>query len=324
MRRFSLLLLISFTISLFSFSSFGAEGRRILNIGTGAITGIYYPIGGALCRLINNTPYISGYKCFAEISSGSVSNLSNLKDGKVKLALIQSEIQYNSYNQIGALGDPRNKKLRSLFSLHDEVFTIVARAGKGVDKLRDMVGKRINIGAKGSGSRVAMEAIMQSQGWTVDDFQRLTSLSVYEQAEALCTGKIDVAVYSVGHPNGALHEAMNMCENILVPIEGRSIDLFVKENEYFTKTFIKGGMYAGAHHDVNTIGVKATLVTLDSMPESLVYSIVKALFENLDRFKEMHPAFENLDAKEMIKEGLTAPLHRGAAKYYGERGMSFR
>jgi TRAP transporter TAXI family solute receptor len=321
----TLTLVITTIVSFFTLVSPAAAARtedKFVTIGTGSVTGVYYPTGGAICRLVNRERRTHGIRCSVESSGGSVYNLEALRKGDLDLAIAQSDWQFNAYNGVDYFVDQgANKKIRALFSLHSEVFTVVARADSGIKKIEDLVGKRINVGNKGSGNRATMEVLMKAEGWTNKDFKSVLELKASEQPEALCNNKIDVMIYSAGHPNGAVQEAATSCETVIVPVEGAKIDKLLKDNPYYAYTVIPGGMYAGTPNNVKTFGVKATLVTSSDVDEELIYQVVKAVFDNFDNFKTLHPVFATLDPKKMALEGNTAPLHKGAERYFKEKNM---
>jgi TRAP transporter TAXI family solute receptor len=208
-----------------------------------------------------------------------------------------------------------------VFSVHGEPFTVVARADSGIATFQDLKGKRVNVGNPGSGQRATMEVVLDAIGWSDSDFALASELKPAEQAAALGDNKVDAIIYTVGHPNGSIQEATSTVESKLIPVTGEAIDKLVADNPYYAKAVIPGGMYAGTPDDVETFGVKATFVTSADVPDDVVYEVVKAVFDNFDRFKGLHPAFANLKPEDMISDGLSAPLHPGAEKYYKEKGM---
>jgi len=185
----------------------------------------------------------------------------------------------------------------------------------------DLKGKRVNIGNPGSGQRGTMEVVMKALGWTKADFKLASELKSAEQSKALCDNKIDAIVFTVGHPSGSIKEATTSCDSIIVPVTGKAIDKLVKKNDYYRTATIPGGMYRGTATDTKTFGVGATFVSSTKVPVDIIYNVVKAVFENFDDFKKLHPAFKVLKKEEMIKDGLSAPLHDGAKKYYKEAGL---
>lgn len=305
---------------LFGAASVSAE-QQFITIGTGGVTGVYYPTGGAICRLVNANRAKHGVRCSVESTGGSIYNLNAIRGGEQDMGIAQSDWQYHAYNGTSRFADAGpNKELRAVFSIHPEPFTVVARADADISSFEDLKGKRVNVGNQGSGQRGTMEVVMEAYGWTMDDFALASELKSSEQSKALCDNKIDAMVFAVGHPSGSIQEATTSCDTVLVNVTGGVIKKLIANNSYYRSATIPGGMYRGNPDDVETFGVGATLVSSANVPEAVVYEVVKAVFENFDSFKGFHSAFANLDPEEMIKDGLSAPLHEGAAKYYREKG----
>ena len=299
-----------------------AADQTFVTIGTGGVTGVYYPTGGAICRLVNKGRKVHHIRCSVESTAGSVYNLNTIRAGELDMGVAQSDWQYHAYHGTSKFKDKGpNKDLRAVFSVHPEPFTVVARADSGIKNFRDLVGKRVNIGNPGSGQRGTMEVVMKALGWTKDTFKLASELKSAEQAKALCDNKIDAMVFTVGHPSGSIKEPTTSCDSVLVPVTGAEIDKLVSENSYYRKAVVPGGMYRGTPTDTSTFSVGATFVTSANVPEEVIYNVVKAVFENFEQFKKLHPAFKVLKKEEMIKDGLSAPLHRGAVKYYKEAGL---
>ncbi len=298
-----------------------AAEQQFVSIGTGGVTGVYYPTGGAICRLVNKGRKEHGVRCSVESTGGSVYNINTIRDQELDFGVAQSDWQYHAYNGTSKFKDQGPfKDLRAVFSVHPEPFTVVARADSGIKTFTDLKGKRVNIGNPGSGQRGTMDVVMAALGWSKSDFALASELKSSEQAQALCDNKIDAMVFTVGHPSGSIKEATTSCASVLVPVTGPEIDKLVSDNDYYRKATIPGGMYTGTDSDTETFGVGATFVSSTAVSDDVAYVIVKAVFENFDQFKKLHPAFANLDPKEMIKDGLSAPLHDGAVKYYKEKG----
>jgi len=299
-----------------------AADQTFVTIGTGGVTGVYYPTGGAICRLVNKGRKIHGIRCSVESTGGSVYNLNTIRAGELDMGVAQSDWQYHAYMGSSKFKDVGpNKDLRAVFSVHPEPFTVVARADAGIKDFKDLKGKRVNIGNPGSGQRGTMGVVMQALGWTKSDFKLASELKSAEQSSALCDNKIDAMVFTVGHPSGSIKEATTSCDSVMVSVTGPEIDALVKENDYYRTATIPGGMYRGTDTDTKTFGVGATFVSSSKVSTDVIYNVVKAVFENFDDFKKLHPAFKNLKKEEMIKDGLSAPLHEGAKKYYKEAGL---
>ena len=296
--------------------------QKFVTIGTGGVTGVYYPTGGAICRLVNKNRNKHGIRCSTESTGGSVFNLNTIRAGDLDMGVAQSDWQYHAYHGSSKFKDKgANRELRAIFSVHPEPFTVVARADSGIRNFGDLKGKRVNVGNPGSGQRGTMEVLMKASGWKMSDFELASELKSSEQSMALCDNKIDAMVFTVGHPSGSIKEATTSCDSVLVNVTGSAVDMLVAENDFFRTATIPGGMYSGNANDTKTFGVGATFVTSTRTPENVIYQVVKAVFENFDSFRKFHPAFRNLDKRQMIKDGLSAPLHAGAVKYYKEAGL---
>ena len=295
--------------------------EKFITIGTGGQTGVYFVVGQSICRLVNRGTAEHGLKCTAPSTGGSVANINAIKAGDQTMGVAQSDQQYYGYNgeQSFADGGPI-ESLRAVFSVHPEPFTVVARADAGVKNFDDLKGKRVNIGNPGSGQRATMDVVLEAAGMTADDFSLASELKATEQAQALCDNKIDAFVYQVGHPNGSIQEAFSSCDANFVNVTGDYIDALIEKNAFYAAATIPAALYEGVEEDTTTFGVRATFVSSSDVDEDTVYHVVKAVFDNFDRFKGLHPAFGNLDPEEMISAGLSAPLHDGAAKYYREQG----
>ncbi len=293
-----------------------------VTIGTGGVTGVYYPTGGAIARLVNKGRKEHGIRCSVESTGGSVYNLNAIRAGELDMGVAQSDWQYHAYHGTSKFKDAGpNKELRAVFSVHPEPFTVVARKDSGVKDFMDLKGKRVNIGNPGSGQRGTVEVLMGALGWTKKDFKLASELKAAEQSSALCDNKIDAMIYTVGHPNGSIKEATTSCDAVIVSVTGPVVEKLVDENDYYRTAAIPGGMYRGTDTETFTFGVGATFVSSSKVDDKVIYEIVKAVFENFNDFKKLHPAFANLKKEEMIKDGLSAPLHDGAKKYYKEAGL---
>lgn len=296
--------------------------EKLVTIGTGAITGVYYPAGGAICRLLNRGRKEHGIRCFVESTGGSIYNIYALRDGELAFGIVQSDWQYNAYKGEGVFDDgPPFESLRSVFSLHSEMFTVAARAGSGIKSFADLKGKKVNIGNPGSGMRAMMQELMSIMGWSKNDFTETAELKPNDAAKALCDGTIDAMVFAAGHPNGLIREITAGCGATLVPVEGPQVDTMLAKYPYYARTAIPGGMYGGNSQNIPTFGVKATLVTTSKVNDEVVYQLVKSVFENFDDFKTLHFVFATLEKDRMVEAGLTAPLHKGAERYYREIGL---
>jgi TRAP transporter TAXI family solute receptor len=292
-----------------------------LLIGTGSRDGVYYYAGKAICRIVDTR--VEGVSCQALPTAGSLYNLTNVIDGGLDLGIVQSDWQYHAVQGTGPMAfmDNNFSSLRALFSLHAEPFTLVVRRDAGISRLAEVIGKRINIGNPGSGQRATMEVVMGAMNWSRDDFQLVEELTASEQSFALCNQRVQAMVYTVGHPNASVAKAARLCNATIAAVDGPAIDQLVADNPFYSYTEIPGGLYPGIPDAVRTFGVRATVVTSADLSEETAYHIVKALFENLDRFRKLHPALNRLQPATMVRDGLSARLHPGAERYFREKGL---
>jgi len=293
---------------------------EFINIGTGSVSGVYYPAGGAICRFLNaNEPNL---KCKVESTGGSVYNINTMRKNQLEFAIAQSDQQYFAYQGFKPYEKYNEyKDLQAVFSFHAEAFTIVARKDANIVNFEDLKNKRVNIGNPGSGQRSAMEKMMQIHKWKESDFKLISDLKPSEQAKALCDNKIDAFVYVVGYPSASIEESATSCDVNLVNANTPEIKKFVNENPYYINLDIPAHTYKNQNNDINTFGLRATLVTSTRVSDSTVYALTKSVFENLNRIRKMHPSFAHLKPQEMIESAITIPLHPGAIKYYKEAGL---
>ncbi|HLL13211.1 MAG TPA: TAXI family TRAP transporter solute-binding subunit [Rubrivivax sp.] len=295
--------------------------QKFMTIGTGGVTGVYYAAGGAICRLVNKDRAKHGFRCSVESTGGSVFNVNTIKAGELDLGFAQSDVQFNAtkgvgqFKDAGAWGDQR-----AVFSVHPEPFTVLARKEANVKTFADFKGKRFNVGNPGSGTRSSMEEMLAAMGWKLGDFSLASELKADEHGPALCDGKIDGFFYAVGHPSANIQDPTTSCAARLVSLTGPAVDKLVADKPYYAKATIPGGLYPNNPQPTETYGVLATVVSSSKVPADTIYNVVKAVFENFDEFKKLHPALAHLKAENMVKDGLSAPLHEGAARYYKEKG----
>ncbi len=298
-----------------------AAQQQFISIGTGGVTGVYYPTGGAICRLVNKNRKEHGIRCSVESTGGSVYNINTVRAGELEFGVAQSDWQFHAYNGTSKFEDQgKFEDLRAVFSVHAEPFTLIAKKGTGIDSFESLKGKKVNVGNPGSGQRATMEVVMESYGMTMDDFALAAELKGSEMSQALCDGKIDAMIYTIGHPAAAIKEAATTCEVELVSVQGPVIDKLVADNPYYRPASVPAGMYKGSDAETATFGVGATFVSSAAVSDEVVYTVVKGVFDNFDDFRKLHPAFANLQEEQMIQDGLSAPVHDGAVKYYKERG----
>lgn len=298
-----------------------ASAQEFISIGTGGVTGVYYPTGGAICRLVNKGRKEHGIRCAVESTGGSVYNINTIKAGELEFGVAQSDWQHHAFNGTSKFADNPFPEVRAVMSVHPEPFTLIVRGDSDIAGFEDIKGKRVNVGNPGSGQRATMEIVMEAFGIGMGDLALATEFKGSEMAKELCDGNIDAMIYTIGHPAAAIKEATTTCDARLVSVTGAPIDKLVADNPFYRVATIPGGMYKGTDGDTTTFGVGATLVTSANVSEDAVYVVAKAVMENIDDFRKLHPAFANLDPAQMVNDGLSAPLHDGAMKAYKELGL---
>jgi hypothetical protein len=304
-----------------------AAQKKFIAIGTGGPTGVYFVVGQSVCRLVHKEAAEGrkkgrkhGIRCAAPSTGGSTYNIGQISQGELDFGVAQSDWQYHAYNGTAPDKVKEFKKLRAVFSVHPEPYHIIVGKDSGINSWADLKGKRFNIGNPGSGQRGTTEVLMAAYGTKKSDFKIATELTSTEQSKALCDGKIDAYGYTVGVPNAGVSVATDGCGARIINLDTGVEKKLVADNAYYAFATIPKGTYKTTDADVTTFGVMATFVTSADVADDVVYEIVRAVFENLDDFRKLHPAFANLDPAKMITNALSAPLHDGAVKYYKEKG----
>jgi len=297
-----------------------AADQQFVSIGTGGVTGVYYPTGGAICRLINKGRKNHGIRCSSESTGGSVYNINTMRAGELEFGIAQSDWQFHAYRGTSKFKDSgKFSNLRAVFSIAAEPVTILARDESKIMNITDIKGKRFNIGNPGSGTLATWEVVESSFGWKRSDLALAAGMKSSEMGAGLCDDKFDAFFFLVGHPSALTTETIASCSSHLVDAKGPQVDKLLKANPYYGKITIPAGMYNN-DKGIESFGVLATLNTTTDVSNDVVYTLVKAVFDNFDAFKKLHPAFKNLTQKGMIADGISIPLHDGAIKYYKEKG----
>ena len=296
---------------------------HFVSIGTGSVTGIYYPTGGAIGQMINREFKRYRIKATVESTSGSVYNINAVLKGDLDFGTVQSDRQYQAYYGLAEWQEKGpQKNLRSVFSVHPESITLVASDRSGINDVEDLRGKRVNLGNIGSGHLQNSRDVVAAAGLAEEAFAA-EHVRALEAPGLLQDGRIDAFFYTVGHPNSTIEEAtFGRLRVRLIPIEGQVAQRLLEKYPYYAESVISHEHYPNAlnDRDVPSIGVKTTFVTSIQIPEDVVYAITREVFENFESFKKLHPAYKNLTKLNML-EGLSAPLHPGALKYYREAGL---
>ncbi len=308
------------SIALASAMSIPMMSAQFITIGTGGVTGTYYPTGGAVCRMVNKLKKETGIRCSVESTGGSVYNVNTIKAGELDFGISQSDTAYQAFNGQGKFKGKAQKELRSVIAIYPELLAFVTRKGSGINSLTDMKGKKINIDVPGSGTRMTTEIVMDAFGVKGSSLALQSELKSTEGPNMLKDKKIDGYFGVFGHPTANIKDASNSLDINIVPIQGPEIDALVKKFPYYAKGAISGTFYKGVTKDVPSIGVKAVLVSSTKLDEKAVYVVTKAILDNFDAFKKLHPAYKTITKKSLL-DGLSVPQHKGATKAFKEAGL---
>jgi len=317
MKLFTKKLLSLGIFASFSASAFSAE---FITIGTGGVTGTYYPTGGAICKLVNIYKKETKIRCSVESTDGSVYNINTIQLGELDFGIAQSDVIYNAINGTGKFKNKPVKELKAVMAIYPELLTLVTRKESNIKSIYDIKDKKINIGNPGSGNEATVLTLLNKLDMSVKDLAYAGQLKSSEMPDALEAKQIDGYFYMVGHPTANIKDAANSTDIRITPISNEKIDELIKERPYFAKANVPAGLYKGSSVNVPTFGVKAVLVTHADVSDKAVYTVVKAIIQNFERFRRLHPAYNNI-SKESLLDGITAPLHDGAKRYYKEVGI---
>jgi TRAP transporter TAXI family solute receptor len=315
-RRYVVLALASLALA----APLPAHAAQTITIGTAGVMGVYYPLGGAICRMVNVTRKTHKLRCSVEASAGSVANIRGVIARNIDVGIAQSDMQYAARAGEGPFKGSAQPKLRALFSVYPELLTVMTREDSNVRTLEDLRGKRVSLGPPGSGTRATMELVMDAVGLKKDDLKSALELKFVEMSPALCENKIDAYVFVAGHPNAVFHEAADSCRTRIIPVQGAHIDELVQSRPYYAKAQVPGRVYKGTEDAQPTFGTMATVVVSEDMPEEVAYAITKSVFDNFDDFRKLHPALADLTKAQALK-GETVPFHAGAVRYFKESGL---
>lgn len=294
----------------------------LVTIGTGGITGVYYPAGGAIANMVNLKRDKYNIRATVEATGGSVYNINAVIAGDLQFGIVQADRQFQAVHGIAEWQERGpQENLRAVFSLHPETVTLVAGENTGILDIRDLKGKRVNIGNPGSGEHQNSLDALNAAGLDIADIKAVEVKAV-EAIGMLEEGTLDAIFYTVGHPSAAILKTTRGKRKVrFVPIVG--VDTLFVLHPYYVPSRIDMKYYPGAANggkDVESFGVKATLVTSTDVPDRVVYAVTREVFENFETFKAQQPAFAGLTKKSML-QGLSAPIHQGAARYYREAGL---
>ncbi|WP_429106424.1 TAXI family TRAP transporter solute-binding subunit [Aeromonas allosaccharophila] len=286
-------------------------GSQALTIGTGPLNGVYYPTGGAICRVLNADHALHGDSCTVQSTRGSMANLKALGKGEVQLALVQSDVLHHALHGTGPFsGQGANSELRSLFRLYQESLTLLAAPDSDITTLADIEGKRVYPGNSGAGEQITSQALMAAMGWQPGQFVAYQLKSNSEPLEGLCDGSLDAAFVVAGHPSQAVGDLISRCKVRLIPIEGEQIDTLLKQHPYYQRSRIAANLYPGQTASINNIGMSAELVALASLPDPIVRTVRDTLLARIKQFSRLHPALSKV-TPEQLQAQTELPLHAG-------------
>lgn len=297
--------------------------RAPVTIATANLGAPYYPVGNAICRIVNLANAGDPAKrCQAIVSDGAVANVEKVRSGEATLGLTQSDLAYGAFRGEGVFASSGpDRELRTVVALNRQSFTVIAQASSTIHRFEDLRGKRVGIGKRGAGYAFTRDVVLGFYGWKISDFDRTLEFGPTEQNETLCENRVDAIVFEAAHPDGLTQEATSDCRARLVRVAGPPIDRLLAALPYYAASVIPGGMYRGNPADTPTFGTQTVLLISARQPDDVAYAVAKALFENLDDFRRLHPALAMIDKKDMVPSEAVMPIHPGALKYYREAGL---
>lgn len=304
-------------------SAADAQQRQGVLIATASPGGVYYPLGGSICRLFNFAAERHGLRCAAEISDGSVANVKALLKGEVDVAIVQSDVLRAAMEEAGEfMNSGAGQKLRVLFGAHDEPFTLIARPDSGIKTSSDLIGKRINIGTPGSGFRQTMDHLASASELTTDSFAKVLELDPQAQVDALCAGQLDAIVYMAGNPNGLIQDATSRCNGRITPVPPDRVASMIERHGEYRAMDVPGGLYANHPNDIPTFGTLAVVVTTIDLKELAAYELVRSVFDDFDEFVRLHPAFAEMTVENSARSFPFISFHEGALRYLREKKLT--
>lgn len=290
------------------------SAKEFITIGTGGMTGTYYPVGGEICRLVNKN---KDFKCSVQSTGASIYNVNNVLKDELNFGFVQSDVVFDKYNGTGKFDKKGDKNLRAVVAIYPELLAFVVSKASNIKEIKDLKGKSFNVGNPGSGNQVTSLFVFQEYGFDPKLLKHNGVLTAQEAPMALKDKKIDGYSYVVGHPTANITDAANSLPIDILNINGEPAKRLIEKYPYFAKGVILKGTYEGVDHEVETIGVKAVLVANKTQSDSSVRAVVKAILDNFDTYTKLHPALRSV-TKESLVEGLSAPLHPAAEAVFRE------
>ena len=294
----------------------GAD-KDVFIIGSGKVSGVYFPVAGAICHLLNRERTKKEPLCVVSPGTNAKARLDALRKKRIDFAIVQSDWQYWSFKGAKFLENPEPFiSLAAVTNLYAEPLVIAVRQTSNIKKLSELRGRKISLGTIKTAGRSMMEALISANGVLIPKFSEVQELSIEQQTSLLCSNDIDSAVYAVGSPSSTLSTLTSKCLVSFLPVVGPIVDQLVKDNTYYRKAYVPGGVYRGIDKEVPTFGVGVTLVTRLDVSDKIVLNIVKKINQNVDLFRNSHPALNWFETKQMVDDGLSAPLHPAVVSYH--------
>lgn len=298
-----------------------AQQQRSITIGIAENNAAASALGKAICALINAESPEHGILCSTPVHTDAAANLQALETDQQTIAIIMSDQQKLAYEGRERYDGQAFKDMRSLFSAQAQAFTPIARKAARITTLDELKNRHINIGNPDSPQRLLMNAVLDAKGWSLSSFASTLELKTEDQIPALCDGKADAVFFAVVHPNPLVQQTLDDCDAEIIPASGEDIIRLIDNNSYLTEAIIPAGTYDSVGKDTVTFGLRTTLVAAKNTDQTLIYDVIKIIFENFDKLRALDTAFNTLDELEMTRSGLTAPLHPSALRYFREEDL---
>lgn len=290
-----------------------------LLLGTGSVQGVYFPIGGVICRLVNRHQFLHRIRCTLESTGGSIYNLRQLRDGNFDLVFAQSDWQYHAYHGTSTFKDEgANPELRSVFALEADPLALIVRLESDIQGFDDLPNRSVSFGYARSLQHRIIDDLLAAKKWDDSTFKRVRRMSDTKQIGALCNDEVEAILMLSSSLHDYLQQVPEGCVMRLVPIVGEHVETVIKEKPYYRTGVIPAGFYLDSEQDVQSFGLGASFVAMESTSPKAIYQVVKEIVENFRDFQSLHPSLISLSKRELPHAGLSAPLHPGAIRYYRE------
>ena len=288
-------------------------------LGTGSVQGVYFPIGGVICRLLNRGTELHRMRCSLESTGGSIYNLRQLRAENLDLVFAQSDWQYHAYNGSSTFKEEgANKDLRAVFALEADPLALIVKDDSNIQSFEDLQNRIVSFGYKRSLQHRIIDDLLDAKGWNDSNFKSVERMSDTKQIGAICSGSVDAILLLSSSLNDHLSGLSDECKLRLLPIESPEISGLIETKPYYRVAKIAKGLYLDATKATKSFGLGATFVAdIDTSPKA-IYHVVKEVVENFKDFKSLHPSLTGLDKRELPHAGISIPLHPGAVRYYKE------